>query len=115
MTGPAEVFPLAQYVCEEMQARGWNSDDVALRMGYKTNEEFGIDLIAFGFLLSVHEDNLFVDDKLFRKLATAFDVSEEFFRNLDAMWRKWPDRRAAFECPESLFGPLLKSSIPTEH
>lgn len=112
---PAEVFPLAQFVCEEMEARGWTSDDVAIRMGYKTDEEYGLDLFSFGLLMSVQEDGLLVGDELFRKLALAFDVSEEYFRNLDATWRKWPDRRVPFECPDSLFGPRLKSGFPTEH
>ena len=29
---PAEVFSLAECLAEEMQARGWRTDDVALRM-----------------------------------------------------------------------------------
>lgn len=112
---PAEVWPLASYIAEELDARGWNSDDLAIRMGYKTDEEYGVDLLSVGFLLSVQDDNLKVGDDLFRKLALAFDVSEQFFRNLDDVWRKHPDRRVEFECPDNLFGPKLLSGFPTEH
>lgn len=95
---PVEVFPLAQYVAEEMEARGWTANDVAARMGgdYATNA-FVVDL-----LLAVHEDKLIVDDDTFAGLSRAFGVSEQYFRNLDAVWRKWPDRRSEFECPEHL-------------
>lgn len=112
---PAQVWPLASFIAEEMEARGWDTDDVAMRMGYKTDEEFGLDLLSFGMLLCVQEDGLLVGDNLFRKMALAFDVSENYLRKLDFAWRHWPDRREPFECPEKLFGPKFTASFPTQH
>jgi hypothetical protein len=114
---PASVWPLASFVCEEMQARGWNTDDVAMRMGSATDEEFGTDLLAFGFLMSVQDDGLLIGDEMFRKLSLAFGASEDYFRNLDSAWRNAPpDRREPFDCPDEIYGPLLKASgPPTEH
>ena len=40
-----------------------------------------------------------------------FDVSEEYFRNLDKVWRDNPSRRSEWKCPESLFGPISRRSL----
>jgi len=108
MTEPAEVFPLAEYLCDEIQARGWTTIDVALRMGGATEHEIAKDLLAVDVLLCVQNDKLEVGDRLFTALAKVFDVSEEFLRNLDAMWRRWPAKRAEFTPPESIFGPISR-------
>lgn len=107
---PAVVYPLAEFIADEMLARGWTTRDVAVRMGWKTKEEFGIDCLALDFLLAVQDDGLVIGDEQFRKLSRAFDVSEEFFRNLHADWQKWPERRGIFVCPEE----ILSGSIPAE-
>lgn len=108
MTGPAEVFHLAEFLSEEMIERGWTSRDVALRMA--NGREYGVNLLCVEFLLAVDDDGLRIDDETFAGLARAFDVSEALFRNLDANWRRWPDRRSKFEAPESLFsGEFPKS------
>ena len=100
---PAEVFPLAQYLCEEMEERGWTTADVATRMdGDDAENQVAVDII-----LTVHKDSLVIDEKTFESLAKAFGVSALFFKRLDAVWRRWPDRRALFTAPESLFKPRL--------
>ena len=108
---PAQVWPLASYIAEEMEARGWTTDDLALRMGEHTAEGVGVDMLTAMLLLSVQDDKLLVGDEMFAKLSVAFDVDEMYFRNLDAVWRNNPDRRAAFEAPESLFGPVSTSGL----
>ena len=100
---PAEVFPLAQYLCEEMEARGWTTADVAARMdGDDAENQMLVDLI-----LVVHKDGLTIDGKTFDALAKAFGVSALVFKRLDAGWRRWPDRRSSFTAPDSLFEPRL--------
>lgn len=50
---PVEVWPLASYLYDEFKARGWKTEDCAMRMGFKTKEEFGLDLLALDFLMCV--------------------------------------------------------------
>lgn len=97
----AEAWPLAFYLAEEMDARGWTTLDVATRMGGK---DIGRDVLIVGLLLAVHRDGLLFGDDVFAGLARAFDLSEEFLRNLDAAWRKAPpETRQKFEAPDHLF------------
>jgi hypothetical protein len=101
MAGPAEVFPLAEYLSDEMIERGWTSADVAMRMA--NGREYGINILCVELLLAIDDEDLKIDDETFSGLAAAFGVSEAMFRSLDANWRRWPDRRSRFEAPEHLF------------
>jgi len=106
---PAEVFPLAEYLCEEMIERGWTTDDVAVRM--LTTRGAGMDAFIVAAVLSVHKDSLVIDDETFDGLARAFGVSGELFRNLDAAWRRWPAKRSPFSAPDSVFGPVVSNGL----
>ena len=99
---PAQVFHIAEYLCEEILARGWTTADVGRRM--KTSRSAEVDILIVDMLLCVHEDGLLLDDETCDGLGRAFGVNPTFFRNLDTIWRKWPDRRASFTPPESVFG-----------
>lgn len=107
---PAEVFCLAELLSDELQARGWRTQDVALRMG-GTAEHMANNLLALDLVMCVHDDKLLVGDKLFDGLAKAFDVDPQFFRNIDASWRKYPDRRRPFRPPDSIFGPISRRAF----
>lgn len=107
---PAQVFSLAEYLCEEMEARGWTSDDAAIRMG-GTPDDIAKKLLRLDIVLCVQKDNMVLTDDFFEDLARAFDVSPQLFKNLDATWRKWPDRRSPFEAPDSIFGPISRRSM----
>jgi hypothetical protein len=103
-----KIPPLASYLAEEMEARGWRTTDVAIRMGGDA-EEIARNALALDVLLCVQKDNLLVGDRLFSELAQAFDVSEELFRNLDAAWREAPsDRREEMEPPEHLLSGVAQ-------
>lgn len=104
---PAEVFCLAEFLCDEMIARGWTTDDVGTRMNTLRGPYMNIAVVDL--LMAVQKDGLLIDDETFAGLASAFDVSETCLRNLDATWRKWPDRRSPFSPPESIYGPLSRS------
>lgn len=99
---PAEVFSLAEFLADEMLERGWTTLDVAVRMG-GTVDEMARNQLVVGLILSVQDDKLLLSDENFNDLARAFDVSADYFRNLDAGWRKHPDRRVPFEPSHRLF------------
>lgn len=101
--GPAQVFSLAEAIGDEMTARGWTTDDLAVRMGPDP-----YNYAVAPLLLCVSSDGLKMTDDVFAGLARAFDVSEQFFRNLDATWRKWPERRSDYDAPDELFGPIAQ-------
>jgi hypothetical protein len=107
---PAEVFCLAELLSDEMSARGWTTDDVALRMG-GDEEQFTRDLLALNLIMCVHKDSLLIGDRLFDALTKVFDVDPMFFRNIDAEWRKHPDRRSPFSPPDEIFGPISRRAL----
>jgi len=104
---PAEVFPLAQFMAEEMDERGWTAVDVAKRMGGDYGKNIGI----VNLVLCVHRDSMRLDDCI-DDLALAFDVSAEMFRKLHQTWLDNPSARLPFECPEHLLGGFI---FPAKH
>lgn len=90
-------LPLAYFLAEEMDARGWTSVDVALRMA----GDYSVNIFAFELGMSVHEDGLLWGD-LLDQVAAAFDLSSEMLTVLDKQWRNNPKGRVAFLCPERL-------------
>jgi plasmid maintenance system antidote protein VapI len=89
---PAEAFPVMDFVCEELQERGWTLDDLASRMG----GEFGVNRLALDMLLAFgdHRNDTFergviLGDTMAAGFANAFGISAEFFSNLDAQYRAW--------------------------
>jgi hypothetical protein len=108
---PAAVFCLAEHLCDEMLARGWKTQDVAMRMG-GTVDDMARNLLALDLIMCVHKDKLLIGDRLFAGLARAFDVPEELFRNLDKAWRDAPaETRQPFDPPESIFGPISRRAL----
>lgn len=90
--------PLAFFLYEEMQARGWNCEDVATRMP----GDYRVNLLTFELVMAVQEDNCLIGDFV-NSIAAAFGVSPEFISNLDKGWRDNKDNREAFTCPEHIF------------
>lgn len=81
---PAEGFPLGVFLQEEMDARGWDEADVAVRMG---GDDVVKNLFLVQLTLAVHNPNLILDEKTACGFARAFDVSPAMFLNPDAAWR----------------------------
>ena len=106
---PAEVVCLAEFLCEEMQERGWQTEDVAVRMGTPSGP--ALDLFGLDLIMVVQDGGLIIDDEFFAGLGRAFDVSPEFFRNLHEAWKRHPDRRSPFACPEEIFGPTSRRAL----
>jgi len=114
---PAMVFPMTEYIADEMAERGWTTVDVVKRM--EGQRDFMFRLMAFDILMVVYgsertKSEVLVNDETFAGLARAFDVSEELFRNLDAVWKKHPDRRQHFLPPSAIWPdpPLYRLNVP---
>lgn len=69
----AEVFPPGEYILDELEARGWRPADLAWIMGVHAN--------VVSALLSGRRG---ISAEMSKKLGAAFDVSPEFFLNLQA-------------------------------
>ncbi len=106
--GPIEVFPLAEYLGDEMQARGWTIEDAGGRMGVQGPAR---DTLTLALAMAVQKDNLLLTDEFMDGLARAFDVSPQFFRNLHRTWLNHPEARQPYSAPDSLFGPWLREAL----
>jgi len=107
---PAQVFCLAELLSDEMLERGWTTEDVVRQMS--TGRNLAVDLCCIDMLMCVQDDNLLIDAETFDGLTRAFGVDPQFFRNIDAAWRAAPkERRADFDPPEQLFGPISRSAL----
>lgn len=87
---PVECFHVSEFVREEMDEREWLIDDLAGRMCADKDDpkEYGINRLALDFML-MRDPRLNLGDAMANALSRAFDVSPEFFINLDHAWRKW--------------------------
>jgi hypothetical protein len=113
MKKPAQVFCLADFLSEEMQARGWNSADVGIRM--KMGAGAGLDTLAFEFLLACQDEGLLLDDKMIEGLSRAFGLSQLFFARIHESWLSHPAARVPFEAPENLFfGSATEGTISND-
>lgn len=102
-----EVYSLADYLSEELEARGWTTSDLAFRMpGDYVRNKLKADLF-----LAVQSDGLLLDDGTCAAFADALGVSPELLRNLDTLWREHSDIRVPFTPPESVFGDDIRWSF----
>lgn len=111
---PAQTFCLAECLSDEIVARGWKSETAAVRM--KTSRGAAMDLFILDLLLCVqgteHGQDLIIDEETFDGLGRAFDVEVQFFKNIDAAWRRSPlERRCPFEPPDEIFGPTSRRAM----
>ena len=74
------------FIQEEMDARGWSRDLVAMRM----SPEFGLSRLTLDLYLDVgpRKTNMRIGEKTAKAFARAFDVSPDYFLNLEAAWLK---------------------------
>jgi plasmid maintenance system antidote protein VapI len=86
---PAEAFHLSEFIRDEMVARKWTRAQVAMRMG-----GFAIDLLTLEMIMYVHDKDLLLGKETADALGRAFNISPEYFINLDDAWRKHADEPA---------------------
>lgn len=82
----ADIPHPSVFIIEEMDARGWDRDMLALAMaGGDTGDELGICRLSLDLYLDIgpEEPNLRIAPDLF---ARAFGTSPELWSNLEAAW-----------------------------
>jgi hypothetical protein len=99
---PIEVWPLASYIADEMQARGWTAVDVANRM----SGDYPHNVCEVNLMLAVQSDNMILDN-LIPRVALAFGVSPEYFHALHRGWLRNPSARQPFTCPEGILDGMI--------
>lgn len=89
----AEAFHPSQYIRDELEARGWSLDDLALRMG----GDFGVNRLAldFYFELGPTEPDMRIGLQSAAQLGIAFSVSPALFLNLEKAWLASSPRQEA--------------------
>jgi hypothetical protein len=105
---PAMVFSLAEMLGDEMAARGWTIEDAGARM---SENGAARDSLILATMMSVQSDGLILTDDFFSGLSRAFDVSEDFFRNIHRQWLAHPSARQPYDAPDELFGPWLRVAL----
>ena len=78
---PGDYF-VGSFLQEEMDARGWRTGDVAIRMPHTSPREWAINYLAVDLLLAVPESGAAIDAALAADLGRAFGLSPEFFLNI---------------------------------
>ena len=87
---PAEVYPVAHFVKEEMEARGWSLEDLLNRLpGERDVNQLTLEIMTAtpDFDHDIRKD-MRLGEEMARILAHAFGTSKEFWMNLDAAWVK---------------------------
>lgn len=79
----AETFPTGEFIQDELDARGWTTDDLAVRMG----GDAAMNKLTVDLLIHVPDKNMILDTETAEGLSRAFGVSAQFFLNIDATWR----------------------------
>ena len=100
---PAEVFPFAEFLYDELKTRGWTVGDVARKfdndLPYCWNL-IGLWLIFYPWVDNSHSNELahrqIIHEEVMRGLARAFNVQPEFLRALEKDWRNRPDAGSDF-------------------
>jgi plasmid maintenance system antidote protein VapI len=83
----AEVFPVWEYINEELHARRWSKERLAVEMGGDENRNHClIDIMCH----CKNDKRIMLSKDTADKLAHAFGTSAELWMNLDAAFRNHP-------------------------
>lgn len=86
---PAEVFHPSEYIADEMNARSWDKFDLSARMGGDPHRN--LLMLDIYFAVGPTHGNCRIGDVMANQLAVAFDVSPQFFLNLERAWLDHPN------------------------
>lgn len=77
----------SEFIQDELDARGWSLDDLAIRM---TGDEAQKNRLALDIyaLAGPENTNCRIGEEMAQSLSSAFGVSTEFFINLENSWLK---------------------------
>jgi hypothetical protein len=75
-------------IAEELEARGWDRNDLALAMVGGDLDQFGVTRLSLDFFFEVGPTDtaLRIGDEMAAQLSRAFGVSKGFFLALEAAW-----------------------------
>lgn len=88
----AKCFHVAEFLQEEMDARGWSIEELARRMGGDKEQVKGWQLTVELTLYS-RDPDVHLGYQTAKALARAFVTSAEFWDNIDSAWRGWIRRQ----------------------
>lgn len=89
---PAQIFHPWDFIAEELEAREWTVDDLALRMG----GDFAVNRLSLDFLEG-REPGLHIGEESAEQLARAFGTSAQLWINLDKQWHDAINRQESRE------------------
>lgn len=106
---PAECFHPSEFIKDELDARGWTLDHLATLMTPADfgREEWGLNRLTLDFYFEIgpSDTNLRIGEVTASRLAAAFDVSPDYFINLEKSWLAWTEtpagRAALANAPEA--------------
>lgn len=90
-----EPFHVAEYIEDEMRARGWSRDELATRMvppkslDPLDHDVWGVTRLALDLLLDVRDPGVILGEQA-EQLARAFGTSVEVWSNLHEAWKAHP-------------------------
>ena len=75
----------SEIIQDELDARGWDLDDLATKMHSK---DWGITRLALDmyFIVGPQRANCRIGEEMAHQMASAFGVSKELFVNLEKLW-----------------------------
>lgn len=85
----AECFPVADFIEEEMAARGWAIRDVVDRMGCTDELDWGVNHLALEFLFACRSGPACRIGEMAVGLGRAFGTGPQIFRNIEKTWIDW--------------------------
>jgi plasmid maintenance system antidote protein VapI len=89
---PAEVFHPSVFIQEEMDERGWDRDELAIRMtGPSDKNHLGVTRLSLDFYFDIGPvtPGLRIGAETAEMFAQAFGVSPQLFLNLESYWLKY--------------------------
>jgi HTH-type transcriptional regulator/antitoxin HigA len=92
------AFHPSEFIQDELDARGWTLADLAARMG---SESYALNRLSLDMYFAVGptEPNCRIGEETAERMGRAFDVSPQFFLNLEAAWLREVERATAIPEP----------------
>lgn len=90
-SAPAKVFHVMDFVNDELEARGWNLDVLAVRMGGDASRN----LLALQILDNVREPGVLLGEESAAAIGNAFGTGAKLWLNLDDTWQRYAKTRSA--------------------
>lgn len=81
---PAQAIPTWEYIEDELNARGWTREELAIRMGGDSR----VNLCTMEFLEHLDDPRVKLGRRFAEGLSRAFGTGAEVWMNIDASYRR---------------------------